>query len=140
MSARQVTAGGEGVITQTDPETIVEIGGVKYTLVYDMCALKEIRKGTGINVLEEGLTPAQMSDPDVFIKVLRAGLLRSHPDVTEDFLDGVVTVSNFMGIVMRLRAALVIGVPQEVLDAVKAMGEGEKSPESVDPPPPETLS
>lgn len=84
----------------------LDIEGELLTLEYDWSAFEALEAETGISILGVGIGPSDMSSLKRFRAILRAGLLRHHPDLPPDTLGRLLRPHLFQKLHDVVRDAL----------------------------------
>lgn len=121
--------------------TPITIAGQERRLVYDFRAWRYLKEKTGLDVFATGFDFDRLNDLDFFGHTLLAGLLREHPEVKLEDIDGF-TYAESLEIMKAMGAAILTSFPEPTdEDPPKAADEkGQPTPGSTAGPSPSSTS
>lgn len=94
-----------------DPNVQIQLDGKGYTLYFTNKSVKDILSDTGLNLLKEMITSADMGDPLVLGSLVFRGLQKKHPELTQEAVDEMLTVRHTLYVQAQVVLALSLFYP-----------------------------
>jgi hypothetical protein len=119
--------------SQLDPAVNITLRNKQYTLEYNNFSIKGILKDTGFNLLNQNLTVKELGDPAILGAFLFWGLKTNHEELTQEQADKLLTYRDHFNVMLGIRKALTLYLPEVKGDEAQAPGEPENPPSPPSP-------